>query len=121
MNLTIVKIVHFGQNQAMEPLRFPTEDEVRAAARQGEYEGAGRRGHALEAVHDHGRSHQGHREVELRGEHQGHGKDGEREGGGDLRKKAKKKKKKKNKKQKKKKIKKKKTNKNKKNKIKLIY
>ena len=36
MNLTIVKIVHFGQNQAMEPVRFPTEDEVRAAARQGE-------------------------------------------------------------------------------------
>lgn len=38
MNLTIVKIVHFGQNQAMEPPRFPTEEEVRAAARQGEDE-----------------------------------------------------------------------------------
>ena len=36
MNLTIVKIVRFGQNQAMEPLRFPTEVEVRSAARQGE-------------------------------------------------------------------------------------
>jgi transposase len=36
LNLTIVKIVHFGQNQAMEPPCFPTEDEVRSAARQGE-------------------------------------------------------------------------------------
>jgi transposase len=36
LNLTIVKIVNFGQNQAMEALHFPTEDEVRAAARQGE-------------------------------------------------------------------------------------
>lgn len=36
MNLTIVKIVQIGQNQAMEPIQFPTEDEVRAAARQGE-------------------------------------------------------------------------------------
>jgi transposase len=36
LNLTIVKIVHFGQNQAMEQLGFPTEDEVRAAARQDE-------------------------------------------------------------------------------------
>jgi transposase len=36
LNLTIVKIVYFGQNQAMEPLHFPTEAEVRTAARQGE-------------------------------------------------------------------------------------
>ena len=36
MNINIVKIVQIGQNQGMEPLRVPTEDEVRAAARQGE-------------------------------------------------------------------------------------
>jgi transposase len=36
LNLTIVKIEHIGQNQAMEPPRYPTEDEVRTAARQGE-------------------------------------------------------------------------------------
>jgi transposase len=36
LNLTIVKIVHFGQNQAMQPARIPTEEEVRNAARQGE-------------------------------------------------------------------------------------
>jgi C4-dicarboxylate-specific signal transduction histidine kinase len=28
--------VHFSQNQAMEPVRIPTEEEVRSAARQGE-------------------------------------------------------------------------------------
>jgi transposase len=36
VNLTIVKIVHFGQNQVMQPPRIPTEEEVRDAARQGE-------------------------------------------------------------------------------------
>lgn len=36
MNLTIVKIVQVGQNMGMEPPRLPTEEEVRAAARQGE-------------------------------------------------------------------------------------
>jgi transposase len=36
MNINIVKIVHIGQNWGMESLRLPTEEEVRAAARQGE-------------------------------------------------------------------------------------
>lgn len=36
MNLTLVKIVQVGQNQGVEPLRLPTEEEVRAVARQGE-------------------------------------------------------------------------------------
>jgi transposase len=36
LNLTIVKIVHFGQNQVIETLHFPTEDEVCPAAQQGE-------------------------------------------------------------------------------------
>jgi transposase len=36
LNLTIVKIVHFSQNQFMQTLSLPTEEEIRAAARQGE-------------------------------------------------------------------------------------
>ena len=36
MNINIVKIVHMGENWGVEPLRIPTEEEVRAAARQGE-------------------------------------------------------------------------------------
>ncbi len=36
MNINIVKIAHIGQNQGMGVYRLPTEDEVRAAARQGE-------------------------------------------------------------------------------------
>jgi transposase len=36
LNLTIVKIVQFSHNYGMEPLRIPTEEEVRSAARQGE-------------------------------------------------------------------------------------
>jgi len=36
MNINIVKIVQIGQNWGMEPFRLPTEEEVRAAARQGE-------------------------------------------------------------------------------------
>jgi len=36
LNFTIVKIVQIGQNHRMEPLHLPTEEEIRAAARQGE-------------------------------------------------------------------------------------
>jgi hypothetical protein len=36
LNFTIVKIVQIRQNQGMEPLRLPTEEEVRAAAHRGE-------------------------------------------------------------------------------------
>jgi transposase len=36
LNINIVKIVHIGQNKGMEPFRLPTEEEVRATARQGE-------------------------------------------------------------------------------------
>jgi translation initiation factor 2B subunit (eIF-2B alpha/beta/delta family) len=36
LSLTIVNIVEFGQNQAIKSSCFPTEYEVRAAARQGE-------------------------------------------------------------------------------------
>jgi transposase len=36
LNLTIVKIVHLSQNQVMQTFSLPTEEEIRAAARQGE-------------------------------------------------------------------------------------
>ncbi len=36
MNFTIVKIDKASQNRGMEPLRLPTEEEIRAAIRQGE-------------------------------------------------------------------------------------
>jgi transposase len=36
LNFTIVKIVHIGENRAVEPPYLPTEEEVRNAARQGE-------------------------------------------------------------------------------------
>jgi transposase len=36
LNFTIVKIDKASQNRGMEPMRLPTEDEVRAAIRQGE-------------------------------------------------------------------------------------
>ncbi len=36
MNITIVKIAKASDNIGMEPLRLPTEEEIRAAAREGE-------------------------------------------------------------------------------------
>ena len=36
MNFNIVKIAKVSENIGMEPLRLPTEEEIRAAAREGE-------------------------------------------------------------------------------------